>query len=337
MKKILFILKQRNIYSDGVYSNVDSGLQNSARFVNDMLVKNKVDSTLVQVVDNNEIDKYCTIHKPDVVIIEAIWVVPSKFEVLKKLHPNITWIIRLHSELPFLANEGVAMEWLKEYVKYDNVFIGSNSIYLIDALSPYLGTNIIYLPNYYKVTSKEPVIKENNYGEINVGIFGAIRPMKNALTQAVAAINYANMNNLKLRLHINTARVEQKGENVLKNLRALFVDTRHELVEHAWLKHSDFVKLVGTMDICLQVSISETYNIVAADVVNQRVPVVTTDEIPFVNSFSSVNSNKNVENIIYTMKFNLRFKTVLTILNKFYLFVNSKRAKMVWMKFINNF
>jgi hypothetical protein len=116
MKKILFILKQRNIYSDGGYTNVDSGLQNSARFVNDMLVKNKVNSTLVQVVDNNEIDKYCTIHKPDVVIIEAIWVVPSKFEVLKKLHPNITWIIRLHSELPFLANEGVAMEWLKEYV-----------------------------------------------------------------------------------------------------------------------------------------------------------------------------------------------------------------------------
>ena len=337
MKKILFILKQRNIYSDGVYSNVDSGLQNSARFVNDMLVKNKVNSTLVQVVDNNEIDKYCTIHKPDVVIIEALWVVPSKFEILKKLHPNITWIIRLHSELPFLANEGVAMEWLKEYVKYDNVFIGSNSIYLIDALSPYLGTNIIYLPNYYKVTSKEAVIKENNYGEINVGIFGAIRPMKNALTQAVAAINYANMNNLKLRLHINTARVEQKGENVLKNLRALFVDTRHELVEHGWLKHKDFVKLVGTMDICLQVSISETYNIVAADVVNQRVPVVTTDEIPVVNYFSSVNSNKNVENIIYTMKFNLRFKTVLTILNKFYLFVNSKRAKMVWMNFIHNF
>ena len=123
----------------------------------------------------------------------------------------------------------------------------------------------------------------------------------------------------------------------IKNLRALFVDTRHELVEHGWLKHKDFVKLVGTMDICLQVSISETYNIVAADVVNQRVPVVTTDEIPFVNYFSSVNSNKNVENIIYTMKFNLRFKTVLTILNKFYLFVNSKRAKMVWMNFIHNF
>ena len=87
-----------------------------------------------------------------------------------------------------MANEGVAMEWLKEYVKYDNVFIGSNSIYLIDALSPYLGTNIIYLPNYYKVTSKEAVIKENNYGEINVGIFGAIRPMKNALTQSIMLI-----------------------------------------------------------------------------------------------------------------------------------------------------
>ena len=79
MKKILFILKKRNIYSDGSYSTVDSGLFNSAKFVNEMLQTNDVDSTLVQVVDNNEIDKYCSIHKPDIVIIEAIWVVPSKF------------------------------------------------------------------------------------------------------------------------------------------------------------------------------------------------------------------------------------------------------------------
>jgi hypothetical protein len=334
MKKILFILKKRNTYSnDGNYSTVDSGLYNSAKFVNEMLQTNNVNSTLVQVVDNNEIDKYCSIHKPDIVIIEAIWVVPSKFEILQKLHPRIQWIIRLHSELPFLANEGIAITWLKEYVKYKNVYIGSNSLYLIDALSPYLNTNIIYLPNYYKVTMDKPTPKISN--DINIGIFGAIRPMKNTLTQAVAAINYADSINKKLILHVNSGRVEQKGENVLKNLKALFIDSKHELVEHSWLKRDEFITLVGKMDICLQVSLSETYNIVAADVINKGVPVVTSNEIPFVNYFSTVKSNKDVTNIMMAIHLNLNFK-FLTKINKFLLLINSRRAKMVWVKFLNN-
>jgi hypothetical protein len=332
MKKPLFILKKRNIYSDGNYSTVNSGLYNSATFVNDMLVRNGVDSTLVQVVDNNEIDKYCTIHKPDVVIIEAIWVVPSKFEVLQKLHPKITWIIRLHSELPFLANEGIAIEWLKEYVKYDNVLIGSNSKYLIEALEPLLKTNMVYMPNYYKVTNKEICKKTLDNKIVNIGIFGAIRPMKNTLTQAIAAINYADMENKKLYLHVNSARVEQKGDNALKNLRALFTDSKHELVEHGWLAHGDFVKLVGTMDMCLQISLSETYNIVAADAINQDVPVVTSDEIPFVNYFSNVSSNKDVVNIVDMIKFNFFFKKILTKFNKFLLSLDSKKAEKVWLK-----
>jgi hypothetical protein len=334
MKKVLFILKKRNIYSDdGNYSTVDSGLYNSAKFVNEMLQTNDVNSTLVQVVDNNEIDKYCSIHKPDIVIIEAIWVVPSKFEILQKLHPNIKWIIRLHSELPFLANEGIAITWLKEYVKYKNVYIGSNSIYLIDALSPYLNTNIIYLPNYYKVTIEKTTPKISD--DINIGIFGAIRPMKNTLTQAVAAINYADSVNKKLILHVNSGRVEQKGENVLKNLKALFIDSKHELVEHGWLKRDEFMNLIGQMDICLQVSLTETYNIVAADVINKGVPVVTSNEIPFVNYFSTVSSNKNVDSIMMSIHINLRFK-FLTKINKVLLLINSRRAKMVWIKFLNN-
>jgi glycosyltransferase involved in cell wall biosynthesis len=336
MNKILFILKKRSVYSDGEQTNFDSGLYNSARLVSEMLVDNRVESTLVQVVDNNEIDKYCTQYRPDVVIIEAIWVVPSKFEILKKLHPKITWIIRLHSELPFLANEGIAMSWLREYVKYDKVYIGSNSKYLIDALDPLLRTKIIYLPNYYKVNNNIYVNQYKDPKKLNVGIFGAIRPMKNTLTQAVAAINYADKHNKILFLHINSGRVEQNGDNVLKNLRALFNETPHELVEHGWLSRDDFSKLIAKMDICLQVSLTETYNIVAADVINQNVPVVTSNEIPFVSYFSKVSSNKNVDKMIKTIKFNLVFSRLLAKINKFLLRRNSLKAKKVWLKFVSS-
>jgi hypothetical protein len=86
------------------------------------------------------------------------------------------------------------------------------------------------------------------------------------------------------------------------------------------------------MDICLQVSLTETYNIVAADAISTGVPVVTSNEIPFVNYFSTVSSNKNVDSIIMAIHVNLRFK-FLTKINRFLLFINSRRAKMVWLKF----
>lgn len=334
MKKILFILKKRNIYSNNSYSNIDSGLYNSVIFVNEMLNKNNVDSKVIQVNDNNEIDKYCFQYKPNVVIIEALWVVPEKFEILQKLHPNITWIIRLHSELPFLANEGVAIDWIKGYTKYENVKIGSNSKYLIEALSPLLGRKILYLPNYYHVECFNHYDRIKNYESINVGVFGAIRPLKNTLTQAVAAMNYANSINKKLRLHINSSRVEQKGENVLKNLRALFKDTPHTLIEHGWLKHKDFTRLVSQMDICLQISLTETYNIVTADAINQNIPVVSTKEIPFVSCLSSVETNKDVEQIVESIEFNLNFSYITTKVNKFLLWFDSRKSKNSWLKFV---
>lgn len=334
MKKILFILKKRNIYSDGNYANVNSGLYNSATFVNNMLLENNVETNIVQVNDNNEIDKYCYQYKPDIVIIEALWVVPEKFEILQKLHPKVNWVIRLHSELPFLANEGIAIEWLKKYVQYENVKIGSNSKYLIEALTPLLNSKLIYLPNYYKVDSTSSNNSSNNSKILNVGIFGAIRPLKNTLTQAVASINYANSVKKRLVLHVNSARVEQKGENVLKNLRALFVDTPHTLVEYGWLDHKDFTQLVNTMDICLQVSLTETYNIVAADAINQNVPVVTSREITFVNWLSSVESNKDTVRLIEAIDVTLKLRYMLTKVNKILLNWDSNKSKRVWLKFV---
>lgn len=330
-KRVLFILKKRTIYSEYSYSEVNSGLFNSATFVEKMLYENNIQSSLVEVTDNNEIDKYVTEFKPTHVIIEALWVVPEKFEILQKLHPTVTWIIRLHSELPFLANEGVAINWLKGYTKYDNVIIGANSQYLIDAMEPILKSKIMYMPNYYPDFCLSARGKKNKK-EVQIGIFGAIRPLKNVLTQAVAAITYAESEYKKLVLHINTERIEQKGENVLKNVRALFEGTNHELVEHKWLKHCDFVRLVATMDLGLQVSLTETYNIVAADFVQQEIPVITSKEITFINFHNQVEITKDVIEIQDKIRLALEYPCIFTWINKIKLRKNSNSAKRVWLK-----
>jgi glycosyltransferase involved in cell wall biosynthesis len=120
---------------------------------------------------------------------------------------------------------------------------------------------------------------------VNIGCFGAIRPLKNQLIQAFAAIRFANDEGKKLRFHINGSRVEGKAEPNIKNIRELFKSqTTHELVEHTWMDHDQFVEVIKEMDMTMQVSFSETYNIVAADAIAALVPVITSDEITFVPS-----------------------------------------------------
>ena len=332
--KVLFILKKRQTSHTG-YASVSSGLLNSARFVSDMLNKNGIESHLVEVTDNNCIDREVTKFKPTHVIVEALWVVPQKFEVLTKLHPNVQWIIRLHSDISFLANEGIAIEWVYEYLKYDNVKISSNDWETNFNFELLTNKQFVYLPNYYPVgffNRNRP--KPDTKKVINVGCFGAVRPLKNQLIQAVAAIDYADTYGKKLKFHINTQRIEGRGEPVLKNLRELFKNNpKHELVEHGWLSHDEFIDLVQTMDIGLQVSFTETFNIVSADFVNNNIPVVTSEEVEWVNPIYFANPSK-VSSIVSRMRRAImasRFK--LNFLNKLSLWYYSFKSEKTWTNY----
>jgi hypothetical protein len=283
-KKILFIVKKRTLpHYDTIGKTVSTGLLNSAGFVVKM-TSAFASSKLVEVDDNNDIDKEVSLFKPDIVLIEALWVTPSKFDVLKKLHPNVKWIVRLHSDIPFLANEGIAFEWITECIN-KGILIGVNSSRIQKELSyVYDSSKIIYLPNYYDLANKCPITLKAKSHTLDIGCFGAIRPMKNQLIQAIAAIKFANDHNFRLRFHINSNHLETKGDPVLKNLRNLFlVDTKHRLVEHSWASHEEFKRTVANMDICLQVSLTETYNIVSADAVSSGIPVVVSKEISWVD------------------------------------------------------
>ena len=281
--KALFILKKRNNYGESTYlTGFTSGLYNSAKFVSDMLNHTGIASKVVEVVDNNSIDAEVSQYGPTHVFIEAMWVVPSKFEVLQKLHPKVKWVVRVHSDVPFLANEGIAIEWIKAYAKLANVRVAPNSRLCMDDLQVIIPKHkLVYLPNYYQFEPSSRCAEPANDDTVRVGCFGAIRPLKNQLIQAIAAIRFAEAIGKKLEFHINSSRVEQKGCNVLKNLRALFADSQHELVEHLWLPRKEFLPVIGGMDINMQVSFTETFNIVAADSINEFVPVVVSDSIGF--------------------------------------------------------
>jgi hypothetical protein len=296
--KVLFVLKHRENtwgpYSDippnkGKGEEMSSGLFNSARFVCEALKgTGKVDAKLVHVQDNSFIDREVTLFRPDIVIIEAYWVVPSKFLDLLPLHPKVKWIIRNHSEIPFAAQEGVVMDWTIEYLRHPNVFVSANSYrslrdmtIMVNSAFPERKDRVVFFPNIYAHDHKKRGAEKVEDEYLDAACFGAIRPLKNHLMQAIAALKFAELKGKKLRFHINGGRIEGAGsKEILKNLRMLFSKlSGHELVEHGWYPHEQFLEVLKTMDIGLQVSFSETFNIVGADMTHVGLPIVTSKEV----------------------------------------------------------
>lgn len=297
MSKVLFILKRREDFDSSKHTSkgLSTGLYNSAKFNDDMLRDNGIESNMVVVVDNNDIDREVSKYKPTHVIIEALWVVPTKFLELQRLHPNVKWIVRLHSEIPFIANEGMAINWICDYSSYQNVIVAVNAPRTLGEVRELLRIRnkwslkeslrkVVYLPNYFPLTKPDIVEFDKKKFTIDISCFGAIRPLKNQLIQAVAAIKFAEQIGKKLRFHINAGRIETEGGPVNRNLLHLFQqlhDSGHRLINHHWNPREDFLETCRGMDLGLQVSFSETFNIVAADLVSVGVPVIGSREIPW--------------------------------------------------------
>lgn len=352
MARILFILKHRDkpYVGEGYSTQLSSGLSNSASFVADMLRDAGHTTHLVQVIDNNCIDREVTRFKPDIVIIEAYWVVPEKFGVLTRLHPKVKWIIRCHSKMPFLAQEGIGVEWSLRYVNYPNVYLSCNAMETCDEFQQLMRHThgyatdapekpVLFLPNYYplptpRVKPRIRPLKER----VHISCFGAIRPLKNHLTQAVAAVKFAESHGLNLSFHINATRIEGKGDPILSNLRRMFNQFHsHRLVEHGWMDHKDFLDVMQGIDIGLQVSYSETFNIVAADQVASGVPVVVSPEIEWVTPLFYADPNDS-DHITAVMSRTLWLHKRLPFLN-----FNFKRldrynniSRRLWMDIIQD-
>lgn len=349
MVKTLFICKQGEDYqqqnSGNYYHKKYSGLFNSANMIVNMLNNNYIESVIEVAIDNNCIDRLVTLHKPTHVFIEAYWVVPEKFEILQRLHPTVKWIIRIHSEVPFWATEGVAMEWTLKYLEYQNVYLAPNSkslyrdIYTILSVKYTLEDKwhrVVLLPNYYNIGVQKPFTRIDRVtDEIHIGCFGAVRPLKNQLIQAIAAIRYANIKDKTLYFHINSSRVEGNGQPVLKNLQKLFKDSiRHKLVEHTWMPHSDFLNLISRMDMGMQVSFTESFNIVAADFVASGKPLVVSSEIDWVarKFYADPTSSIDIMKAMYRAD---ALGSVGVYLNRFLLEEFSLRSENYWIDYLS--
>jgi len=316
--------------------------------MNDMLLSNGIESHLEVVADYNKIDRQCWLYKPTHCIIEAIWVVPQKFRDLQRLHPNVKWVVRVHSEMPFLAGEGQAMEWIADYSGFKNIILAINAPRMLGEIRTYLQTRngwtdaetqerVIYLPNFYPQEYKSKKFNRDK-DTIDISCFGAIRPLKNHVLQAIAAIGFANEIGKKLRFHVNAGRIEMQGGPVIKNLKNIFqqlYDSGHEMINHQWTPREQFLDLCASMDIGLQVSFSETFNIVGADLISQGVPLVgTAEEIPWaVHTFCADPTNS--KDIISKLHATYKMPWVNVKANQWSLTHYTSKTAKIWTKYFS--
>lgn len=305
---VLFLCNRLNEKSDvysSSYGGKGSGLKNSSKFAAAMLCSLGIQAISIEMTDMSEayaaMDKY----NPDIVIVEAIFITPDLMQQFRSNYPMAKIVVRIHSEIAFLSQEGQAISWLRQYLRITNVFIASNSKRAQSDLQNILYRKVIYLPNYYPVRPQFKMDSVLSYnGRLNIGMFGAIRLLKNNLSQCVAAIVFANQLGLKLVMNMNANTAgDLYSPYIERNINELFEGTKHKVIYHDWADHDKFLELVSMMQLIMQVSFSETFNVVAADAVRCGVPIVGSTELSWLPP-QCMASPTNINSMVIALKNN---------------------------------
>lgn len=350
MPTALFLLKRREDYSqDPSYSGsyqIATGMWNSAKFVVDVLNDNQVDAGIGILEDANSIDAAVVAANPKVVFVEGLWVTPAKFAELMALprHSGRTWVVRIHSEIPFLATEGVAMEWIGDYLK-QGVCVAPNAPRAHDQLAAFadlIGVDrhaLPFLPNCFPVDFRpfpSAELDTTHKDTLDIACFGAYRPMKNHLQQAMMAMRFAKKHGKKLRFHVNN-RKDQGGQPVFKNVAAMFahLPAEFELVVHDWEDRATFLKSMEGIDLLMQESLSETFNIVAADATWVGRPVLANKEIPWLFQMGSDPTDQ--AKTLQVLEALWANKSFYITQNRARLKAYAKRSETIWVKYVKSF
>lgn len=136
------------------------------------------------------------------------------------------------------------------------------------------------LPNMYPFGTGRPRPMWQ-HGTLRLGCFCAIRPYKNVLTAAAAALEVGQRLRVSdLEFWISGGRREGGGQTIFAAIQQMYLNVpRAKVVERNWQSWPQFLDTVGSMDLLLQPSYTEGFNMVTADGIAQGVASVVSDAI----------------------------------------------------------
>lgn len=279
-----------NGYENG-YGHCHRGLGINALMTVRVLRKLGIQANLCPIWDVAGVSKAIEKHKPTHAVIQALWISAADQAQLCTNYPDVHFVVRCHSQIGFLQVEPSAIKTLRDLLFLQelqlNLSVSSNTHRLRDFLVRVYKSPVLHLANLYdteRVNRKRD--ESHSHRMLRVGSFGAHRLLKNHTTAAAAALMMAERRGSDIEFYVNSGREENaKSSSILTSLKAMFDRVPWaKLVQAPWSEWSQFRQIVANMDLCMQTSFSETFNIVTADAVCEGVPSVVSDAIEWTPS-----------------------------------------------------
>ena len=289
----------------GGYGKCHRGLGINALMTVRVLRQNGIQADLCPVWDVKGLREGLAKYQPTHAIIQALWIPATDQAQLCSDFPNVQFDVRVHSQIGFLQVEPAAIKILRDLLSLQegllNLSVSSNTHRLYEYLHHVYKNRVLYLPNLYdltRVTRKRD--ESHDHRLLRIGSFGAHRLLKNHTTAAAAALMIADRRGSDLEFYVNSGRNEgEKAGSILTALRNMFSGLRWaKLVEVPWEEWPNFRKTIAFMDLTMQVSFSETFNLCASDSVAEGVPVVASDAIEWLPHRWHANVD-NAEDVCY--------------------------------------
>lgn len=228
-------------------------------------------------------------HPVSHVVIAAPWIATPELQRLLAAHPDVQWVVECHSNFGFLMADPAGARLMREASALDagshNFRAAGNCRKFCDAWSVGYGSRMLLLPNLYDVSTIHHVGQRMPWHPghtLRVGVFGAVRPLKNHTTAVAAAIQLAAELHNDVEIHVSAGRVEGGGValDAVAQLTANVPGVR--LVPSGWRSWPEFRRLLGTMHVLLQPSFTESFNVVTADGIASGVASAVSDAIDWV-------------------------------------------------------
>lgn len=246
------------------------------------LRKEGIHVDVIPIWDEKDLAKV-VLRNPTHIVVEAPFISQANLLPILNANPDISFVCRCHSQIGFLQVEAGAIKLMRDYLRLQgqslNFDVSINHPHMGTWLQQVYGTRTLLLPNLYFLDRVNHRHWNAPQKLIKVDSFGAVRIQKNHSTAAAAALMMSHQHKRDLEFYVNVNR-EEHGKGVLQALKNMFANVPHaELVEIPWTTWSDFRHEIANMDIHLQMSMSETFNLTTADAVAEGVPAVVSEAI----------------------------------------------------------
>ena len=268
-----------------------------------VLNKHGIDTVVYPVRHNVDIvkaiDRYNETHRKGLthVVISAPWLSVHDMKSLLNGFPQINFVVLSHSNVGFLQADPHGVELLRKYQElaeeFPNFKVGGNSKRFVRWMEKAYGLEVVLLPNLYPV--EDAVVKPvwDGIPPLKIGAFGAIRPEKNFMTAAAAALVIQRDLGVPVELHMSAG--GEGGENTTARAIDQMCEGKLKVIRHKWEYWDNFIQLVASMDLLLQVSYTESFNMITADGISVGVPSVVSSAIKWAPYFWKADSDDAVE------------------------------------------